>query len=186
MLSQHFKSPSHVQRLLSRPGGSLLEGYSQYLQQRGYAKISVCTHITAASHFLYWSSGELLHEGTATRIGGNAVGLDHRGRRLARPHCPARDDREDEAERLPVVGLDTQARAAIEDDLFGIFFGIPSRCGGKGNIFAGTTEQGHDARGQIGLRRLKQSGTPSLGAKGKLFCVPLRPAIDRHVSRAGA
>ena len=58
MLSQHFKSPSHVQRLLSRPGGSLLEGYSQYLQQRGYAKISVCTHITAASHFLYWSSGE--------------------------------------------------------------------------------------------------------------------------------
>lgn len=58
MLSQYFKSPSHVQRLLSRPGGSLLEGYSQYLQQRGYAKISVCTHITAASHFLYWSDGE--------------------------------------------------------------------------------------------------------------------------------
>jgi len=58
MLSQYFKSPSHVQRLLSRPGGSLLEGYSQYLQQRGYAKISVCTLITAASHFLYWSDGE--------------------------------------------------------------------------------------------------------------------------------
>ncbi|AAP85801.1 Tyrosine-type recombinase/integrase (plasmid) [Cupriavidus necator H16] len=58
MLSQYFKSPSHVQLLLSRPGGPLLEGFSQYLEQLGYAKSSICTRIAAASHFLCWANRE--------------------------------------------------------------------------------------------------------------------------------
>ncbi|UIF88197.1 hypothetical protein KAF44_20400 (plasmid) [Cupriavidus necator] len=58
MLSQHFKSPSQVQLLLSRPGGPLLEGFSQYLEQLGYANSSICTRITAASHFLFWANRE--------------------------------------------------------------------------------------------------------------------------------
>ncbi|AFT90513.1 Putative integrase/recombinase (plasmid) [Paraburkholderia phenoliruptrix BR3459a] len=82
MLSQYFKSPSHVQRLLSRPGGSLLEGYSQYLQQRGYAKISVCTRITAASHFLYWSDGEGI-----TPLEHDELALERFAEHLSRCQC---------------------------------------------------------------------------------------------------
>ena len=58
MLSQYFKSPSHVQLLLSRPAGPLLEGFSEYLDQLGYAKISICTRIAAASHLLCWANRE--------------------------------------------------------------------------------------------------------------------------------
>jgi integrase/recombinase XerD len=58
MLIRYFKSPSHIQQLLSRPGGPLLEGFSEYLEQLGYAKHSGYVRITAASHFLYWADRE--------------------------------------------------------------------------------------------------------------------------------
>lgn len=55
MLTRYFKSPSHVQLLLSRPGGPLLEGFSDCLEQLGYAKSSCYARIAAASHFLCWA-----------------------------------------------------------------------------------------------------------------------------------
>lgn len=58
MLTQYFKSPSHVQQLLSRPGGPQLEGFSNCLKQLGYAKSSGYSCISAASHFLCWADGE--------------------------------------------------------------------------------------------------------------------------------
>lgn len=58
MLTQYFKSLSHVQQLLSRPGGPQLEGFSNCLKQLGYAKSSGYSCISAASHFLCWADGE--------------------------------------------------------------------------------------------------------------------------------
>ncbi len=60
MLTEYFKSPSHVQQFLSRPGGSLLEGFSNYLKQLGYRKSSGYSCISAASHFLCWANEEAL------------------------------------------------------------------------------------------------------------------------------
>lgn len=58
MLAQYFKSPSHVQLLLSRPGGPLLEDFSKFLKHTGYARSSGYAHLTAASHFLCWANQE--------------------------------------------------------------------------------------------------------------------------------
>jgi site-specific recombinase XerD len=58
MLAQYFKSPSHVQLLLSRPGGPLLEEFSKSLKHFGYARSSGYAHLTAASHFLCWADQE--------------------------------------------------------------------------------------------------------------------------------
>ena len=58
MLTQYFKSPSHVQRLLSRPGGTEIARFSDFLEQLGYAKSSGYSCITAASHFLWWAGQE--------------------------------------------------------------------------------------------------------------------------------
>lgn len=85
-----------------------------------------------------------------------------------------------------MIGLDPQARAVVEDDLLGIFFGIPSRCGREGDILTGTTKEGHDARGQVGSRQLEQSGIGSFGAKGPSICIALRPARREGRLRSGA
>jgi integrase/recombinase XerD len=58
MLAQYFKSPSHVQMLLSRPGGPLLEDFSKFLKRFGYARSSGYTRLTGASHFLCWADEE--------------------------------------------------------------------------------------------------------------------------------
>ena len=81
MLTHFFKSPSHIQLLLSRPGGPLLEGFSDYLEQLGYAKNSGYMRITTASHILCWAD----QEGIPLPLG--EVALSAFSAHLARCQC---------------------------------------------------------------------------------------------------
>src|SRR5579863_1989415 len=75
----------------------------------------------------------------------HAIALDLRRGRLPGPDGSGRDYREDEAEDFPVIRFDAQARAVVEDDLFGVFLVVAARQGRKSNLFF-AAEETHDGR----------------------------------------
>jgi site-specific recombinase XerD len=56
MLSHYFESTARIQAIRNNLSGSLLEEFSDYLFESGYAEISARRHIRSAEHLVYWAS----------------------------------------------------------------------------------------------------------------------------------
>lgn len=55
MLSHFFEAPERIREIRSNPCGALIESFSNYLFQNGYAEISARRHIRAAEHIVRWA-----------------------------------------------------------------------------------------------------------------------------------
>jgi len=56
MLSHFFEGPARIREIRSSPSGVLIEGFSDYLFQNGYAEISARRHLRSAEHFVCWAN----------------------------------------------------------------------------------------------------------------------------------
>lgn len=56
MLSHFFEGSARIHEIRSSPCGALLEDFSDYLFQNGYAEISARRHIRSAEHLTHWAS----------------------------------------------------------------------------------------------------------------------------------
>ena len=56
MLSQYFEAAGRIRAIRSGPSGTLIEGFSKQLFERGYSEISARHHIRSAEHLLRWAS----------------------------------------------------------------------------------------------------------------------------------
>ncbi len=55
MLFHFFEAHQRIREIRSNPSGPLIEGFSDYLFQNGYAEISARRHIRSAEHILRWA-----------------------------------------------------------------------------------------------------------------------------------
>src|SRR5207249_895593 len=55
MLSHFFEAPARIREIRSNSCGVLIESFSDYLFQNGYAEISARRHIRAAEHIVRWA-----------------------------------------------------------------------------------------------------------------------------------
>ena len=61
MLSHFFEAHQRIREIRSNPSAALIEGFSDYLFQNGYAEISARRHIRSAEHILRWATrGQVL------------------------------------------------------------------------------------------------------------------------------
>jgi len=56
MLSHFFERPARIREIRCSPSGPLIEGFSDYLNQNGYAEISARRHIRSAEHIVCWAT----------------------------------------------------------------------------------------------------------------------------------
>ncbi len=83
MFEQYFNHPSRIKSLRDGPDGTLLEGFTRVLCQRGYAKITARRYIRAAEHFLCWRKLEVI-----PILSLNQKHLEHFKTHLDQCQCP--------------------------------------------------------------------------------------------------
>ncbi len=83
MLGEYFDTSLRAQALRDGPGGSLLEGFAQWLRKAGYAEITARRHIRGAEHFNYWTDRKRIPVRSL-----NEQVLQRFGCHLSRCQCP--------------------------------------------------------------------------------------------------
>lgn len=86
MLSEYFKSPSHIRALQNGPYGSRIEGFAAHLSQIGYSKESACQHIRSAELVILWADHMRLCLADIDKAGLQRFG-DHLVRRRGGTYC---------------------------------------------------------------------------------------------------